>query len=293
MHFGKGRVVIEQEALRVAVASPGEKYSLLEFDQRCARVRAVVNGILGPMKLRSRLLERLDFRKERSWLVYAIRCSGQTPLAFELEHDLNARAVLDGEVGSAKALCEQYFSVLRNLLAQASVSGMELGEFKEQLPDMHAFEKAFRPRNASNRALYQLESGDEVPFELSALPGRFLGKESIQFAFRVRTVGPAEAKIRLARSSRARLASPRRDIDVNWEPKPGDRSISTMLFTASHTGVELTGTGRCVYRSTGKLAGIVIQRLDDERQLGADIEASVAIVKVSLEPELLRFNAAV
>lgn len=256
--------MIEREAFRVTIAFPGERYSLLEFDKRCSRVRSVVRGILTPMALGSRLREQLDFREDRSWLVYSVRCSGQLPLALELKRDFSPRSDLDDEVESARGLWHQYFAVLADLLSRACVSGMQLEEMRDQLPQMNAVYRAFKGRDDSAKTVYRLEDALEVPFQLSPLPHRFLGQELVDFECHVKTTGPAQAQGRLTAYSRARLGASRRDIELLWEPKPGDRSISTRLFDAAHKGVEVTAVGRRVFNSKGKVAGIVLESLKSQ-----------------------------
>jgi hypothetical protein len=257
--------MIVKEAFRVAVATKREKYSLTEFGRRCTSIREFVRHILGPLRIGDRQVEDLVLENERFWLIFSIKCSGQLPLALELERDFSARAILDCEIAAAKSLCEQYFRVLRELFVQAAITGMELEEFQEQLPEMDKFQKAFKVVDGRRQVVFKMPELDPTEFTLSPLPGRIVGEKVIAIRFRVYLVGTTEAQIGLAHQSRIALRSLRRQVRLLWEASAGDRTISTTLFAAAHTRTILEGKARAVYKSNGKLSDVLLESLGKER----------------------------
>ena len=263
---------MEKEVFRVAITQQRGELRLAELSKRCDRVRSIVVDLFTPLNLEHRLSFRFDDAlRDRCWLVVNLRSSGQLPLTFTPDAPATMVAALDTEAQNAREVFKLHINALRELSSRERVSGFELEESQARVArDSVRFAKALQPsRGAAVSSAVRFGDEEVRSFTLSPLPGRFVRVEEMRISFQVTSVGCLDAIVRLSHESRVAAGRRLPTARLRWDAPPGDRAISTRLFTTMHMRTSMAGFVQQVVRADGHADEFLLVRLDQTGQSSA------------------------
>jgi hypothetical protein len=249
------------QAFRVAVIPNMRTATLIEINHACDRARLLAQKIVAPLQLGPRLQFGLNEDTEgRGWLRIDIQRSGQQSLLEEFEAmDLQSGAL---EAQSAAALLKQYVGGLKKLMRQINVSGCELAEFADGLPDLASLQAAFGMLSHGQRRVTVACGGICIEdFALSHLPGRFILPQVHHVNFWVKMIGVDEAKVVVAQAARVPLGVRRREFMLRWDRSTVDHRTWRRLVWCMKRRWPLEARVKLVLKSKGQLAELIAVRI--------------------------------
>lgn len=147
-------------------------------------------------------------------------------------------------------------------MARARVNPVEIEEIVQKLPNIAKLSATSDiASDGSRRVAYSFPGGEVRELPLSPLPGRYVGEDQFDVAFRVQSVGCVEAQVILSRASRLAAHRKRSATRLRWDSASNHLDICDRLFAGMRGSVQMVATVRSVFKCAGGGAELLLVNL--------------------------------
>lgn len=248
-----------EEAFRVALIPNMREALLVEITRKWDHGREVVRKILAPLSLGSRLEFGQDQDQNgRGWFVVKVHLSGQQCLFDELDAlDIPG---CSPEAAAARALLKAYVADLKSLVRKLRVSGAQLEDFVERMPDLSKLQATFGIATGDQKSISIHCGGDTVEdFVLAAQPPQHILPQVHPIGFCFKKIGTTEADIIIPKAFRRVLGIKSRKCTLRWDSSTVDAATWEHFVCCLKQGAFVRAAVKVVRKATGSFAEFLLE----------------------------------